>query len=102
MERLFQRRADVATEVKTEREDERDVSELDQLRIESPQTLRAMPPAPREQEPVGERTSLYIGQLTVEVVSPAPAPPPQVVFVRGPGSNRSALPSSRRFGLSQF
>lgn len=67
--------------------------------------LQPSPPAPREREP-DDHPSLVIGSLTVEVVPPAPAPPVtprrEVVIVRGAPTVRSAVPSSRRFGLGQF
>ena len=52
-----------------------------------------------------EVSSVVIGNLTVEVTPPAPAPPvqqqPQIV-IRGSGMRRGGVTSTRRFGLRQF
>ena len=56
-------------------------------------------------EPDSEPPALLIGTLTVEVMPPQPQPaasPSQVVVVRETRSPRTAVPSSRRFGLGQF
>ncbi|SRR6266542_239754 len=73
--------------------------------VEQPTRLAPAPPKPPVAESDADRASLLIGKLTVEVMPPSlpPIPPPrQIVVVRESRSPRTALPSSRRFGLGQF
>lgn len=104
METVFQRR-DESVHHEEDADDERDDSSKRQTRIEAPTRLQPMRPVRPVHEHTDERPELVIGKLTVEVMPPIPAPvaPPQrVVVVRGTRSGRTALPSTRRFGLGQF
>ena len=105
MEQLFHRRSrsasvaeiDSSTELKTM---SRQVIEPDQ----NPR-LQPRPVNTRTFEQEADQPSLVIGNLTIEVTTPAPAPAaprPPLVVVRGSGRSRNGVPSSRRFGLGQF
>jgi hypothetical protein len=68
--------------------------------------LKAAQAAEATREPDAEQPSLVIGRLTVEVapsVPPPATPRAPIVVVRSPAHTaKGVLPSSRRFGLSQF
>jgi hypothetical protein len=73
---------------------ERSLTPTDEKRVE--------PPLVTSQNT--ETPSLVIGELTVEVVSPAPntGTPPQVIVVHGKQTRTSAAFTNRSFGLNQF
>ena len=102
MERLFTRH-EKSVEYDADVETEQPSEQL--TKVEAPTRLQPMPAVSRAAETIAEPPGLVIGTLTVEVMPPHPAPvaPVQrVVVVRGTSGARTALPSSRRFGLSQF
>jgi hypothetical protein len=71
---------------------------------ESSPRLQPSPAPARLTESTEERAGLVIGELTVEITPPAPAPQPPapVIVVQGGRSYRGGGLTSRRFGLGQF
>ena len=89
-----------------------------EIETQPPGPLREIPPRERSLTPTAvkrveaptvtsqnkETASLVIGELTVEVVSPAPNidKSPQVIVVHGKQTRTSATFTNRSFGLNQF
>jgi hypothetical protein len=104
MESMFRRRSEPEVERDIEQEIEGPRPKSQSV-PEAPMRLQPLPRSPQVVEPAEEQSSLVIEKLTVEVVPPAPPPVQsqrQVVVVREARGERRVVPSSRRFGLSQF
>ena len=104
MEPMLRRRSEPTAERDSERESEQPKAKSPA----APETTMRLQPLPRTSqvvEPAEEQTSLVIEKLTVEMVPPAPPPVQsqrQIVVMREARGERRVVPSSRRFGLSQF
>ena len=99
----------VRTAAAKEESDTQEVKRTESAKLDGPHhpPMRLQPvsrPA-RVAEPVDEEPSLVIGNLSVEVLAPAPvqvSPPQRIIVVGGGRQSRAGVPSSQRFGFSRF